>query len=249
MTDPVNIYIIKTVHSETPVRVEVDVQDYYTDPHVYTICHHIDRSFKGEKRYHLLTNNSLVMRPDVQMIDVNHLDLWGWWNKMYLFSEEISGDGINMYFDLDMKIQRDISWVTDFCSDDKITLLYSYWKPIDWEQHAYKASNYDRSFKHTTITNSSFMMWKGKQFNYIWEEYWKHPDKFMLEFRGNDEYMNKFHRDVLRVMPRGFAYSLFYGAEDGSEFFPKDKDPYVERDQYYINLLNGMGKPNRVDPK
>jgi len=246
MTDPINVYLIKTTHSETPLRVEVDVQDYYTDTHVYTLCSHVDRSLKARKGFNLLTNDTLVMRPDVKIINVGHLDLWGWWNKMYLFSKEVSGDGINIYFDLDLKIQRDITWVTDFCLDDKITMLYSYWKPIDWEQTAYKVSNYDPSFKYSTLTNSSFMMWKGKQFHYIWEEYSKDPDKFMIEFRGNDDYMNRFHRDVIKVMPRGFAHSTFYGAEAGSEFFPRDKDPYKERPQYHLNLLNGLGKPNKV---
>ena len=43
-------------------------------------------------------------------------------------------------------------------------------------------------------------------------------------------------------MPRGIFYSYFYGAEEGSEFFPKDKDSFVKRPEYFIRMLNGYGK-------
>lgn len=238
----VNIYLIKTTHSTSPVPTEVDVNDYYTDSHVYKLIAEIDRSFKQDKKYFLLSNDTVISRPDIKIIDVTNLDLWGWWNKMYLFSNEVSGDGLNIFFDLDLNICRDISWVKDYALKNKITLLYSYWKPIDWEKTAYPLSGYKHSFKYTTLFNSSFMMWHGKQFNYVWEEYYKDPERFMLEFRGNDDYMNHFHRDILNVMPRGFAYSYFYGAEDGSEFFPKDKEMYKNRDEYFIKLMNGLGK-------
>ena len=54
--------------------------------------------------------------------------------------------------------------------------------------------------------------------------------------------MNRYHRDIINCLPRGWVYSWFYGAEEGSEFFSKDKEMYKKRPQYYFRLLNGEGK-------
>jgi hypothetical protein len=44
------------------------------------------------------------------------------------------------------------------------------------------------------------------------------------------------------VLPRGWCYSYFFGAEQGSEFFNRDKDAWKKREKYKIRLLNGEGK-------
>ena len=47
---------------------------------------------------------------------------------------------------------------------------------------------------------------------------------------------------MINTLPRGWAYSYFFGAEEGSEFFPKDKDPFLKRRDFHFRLLNGQGK-------
>ena len=64
----------------------------------------------------------------------------------------------------------------------------------------------------------------------------------MPQYRGNDDYLGNEWNHLLKPLPRGIVYSWYYGAEVGSEFFPKDKAASKERPEYYIRLLNGPGK-------
>ena len=241
----INIYCIKTVHTESPYQMEFDPREYYTDEHVYQLKNQIDANFSKPYNFNLLTNQTTIAMPGINIIDVNDYNLWGWWNKMGLFSEELSGDGLNIYIDLDTVIQRDFTSISEFVPYDKISMLYCYWKPIDWESQAFKVSKFDPDFEFATLINSSIMAWHGKGWDWIWKQFMEDPEAFTFRFRGNDEYMNHWHRDVINTLPRGWAYSYFFGAEEGSEFFPKDKESFVKRDDYVFRLLNGQGKKFR----
>jgi len=164
---------------------------------------------------------------------------------MLLFKKPFTQKGLNIYIDLDTIIQREITDITYLAVRDKLSCIYGFWKPIDWERQAFEASGFNPFYKHATIMNSSFLMWFDDELEYIWDQFEKDMDKHMVVLRGNDEYINLFHKDILNMLPRGIFYSYFYGAEEGSEFFPKDKDQYVKRPEYYIRMLNGMGK-NKV---
>ena len=237
----IDFHIIKTSHSESP-RQGYDPSEYYKDEHVMDLVNQIRTYFPLEHRINLLSNNTTINAPDYNIKDVTKYDLWGWWNKMLLFDKKFTGPELNIYIDLDTVIQRDFKDIIHYAFRDKLTMLYSFWKPIDWETQAYRVSGYNKSFKHATLINSSIMMWHGNDLNYITEEFLYDQDKVMLEFRGNDEYMYKFHKDIITCLPRGWAYSYFFGAEQGSEFFPHDKEPWQIRPQYVFRLLNGEGK-------
>jgi len=237
----IDIHLIKTVHKENPYQ-RFDPQEFYTDENVYDLKHQIQRYFKHDYTLNLLTNDTTINAPDVKIKSVVDYDLWGWWNKMLLFSKDFTGPELNIYIDLDTVIQRDISNIVHFANNNMLTLLYSYWKPIDWEQTAYKASGYKQEFKHSTLLNSSIMMWHGNQLQHITELFFDNLDKNLVHFRGNDEYLSSFHKDRINVLPRGWCYSYFFGAEQGSEFFNRDKDAWKKREKYKIRLLNGEGK-------
>ena len=132
-----------------------------------------------------------------------------------------------------------------FIPYDKLTMLYCFWKPIDWESQAFKVSNFDPDFEFATLINSSIMAWHGKGWDWIWKQFMEDPENYTFKFRGNDEYMSHWHKDLINTLPRGWAYSYFFGAEEGSEFFPKDKESFVKRHDYVFRLLNGQGKKFR----
>ena len=238
----INIFVIKTVHTESPYQMEFDPKEYYTDEHVIQLKQQIDANFSLPYTFWLVTNQTTIAMPGINIIDVSHEDLWGWWNKMLLFREDISGDGLNIYFDLDTVIQNNFDSIIDYAVLDKLTMLYCYWKPIDWESQAFKVSDFDPDFEFATLINSSIMLWHGKRMHYITELFMEDPEAFVFKFRGNDEYLNKFHRDIINTLPRFWAYSYFFGAEEGSEFFPKDKASFHYRHGYFFRLLNGQGK-------
>jgi|TARA_R110002073_G_scaffold1678_11_gene11850 hypothetical protein len=237
----IDFHIIKTSHSESP-RQGYDPSEYYTDDHVVDLVNQIRTYFRHPSRIHLLSNNTTLNMPDISIKDVTKYGLWGWWNKMLVFGKEFTGPDINIYIDLDTVIQRDFSDLVEWVFDNQVTMLYSFWKPIDWESQAYRVSGNDPSFKHVTLVNSSIMVWRGNQLNHITDGFLEDQERALFNFRGNDEYMDKFHKQEINVLPRGWAYSYFFGAEEGSEFFPKDKESFKIRPDYTFRLLNGEGK-------
>ena len=86
------------------------------------------------------------------------------------------------------------------------------------------------------------MGWQGGTLCDIWRDFSKDPEFIMTMYRGNDDYLGHQWIRSLKPLPRGIAYSYYYGADVGSEFFPRDKQAYQKRDEYYIRLLNGPGK-------
>ena len=238
----IDIHIIKTVHKVNPYQSNFDPNEFYTDENVYDLKHQIQKYFAHDYKLNLLTNDTTMNAPDVKIKSVVDYDLWGWWNKMLLFDKKFTGPELNLYIDLDTVIENDISKIIHFAPREMLTGLYSYWKPIDWEQVAYKSSGYDKAFKHSTLFNSSIMMWHGNDLQHITDLFLDNLDQNLLHFRGNDEYLNAMHRNRLKCLPRRWCYSYFFGAEQGSEFFDRDKDPWKRRPEYKIRLLNGEGK-------
>lgn len=241
----IDIHFIKTVHKDNPYQHQFDPNEFYTDENVIDIKNQISMHFNpngNTAKFHLHTNDTTIQAMDMKIHNISKYELWGWWNKMLLFDKEFSGPELNIYFDLDTVIQHNISDIIHFAPHGKLTGVYCYWKPIDWERSAYVASNYNHDFKYATLFNSSIMMWHGNTLQHITDGFLQDREKSLLLFRGNDEYLARFHSNEIKVLPRGWCYSYFFGAEQGSEFFDKDKEPFVKRNHFKIRLLNGEGK-------
>ena len=70
----INIFCIKTVHTETPYQMEFDPSEYYTDEHVYQLQAQIDANFSEPYNFNLLTNQTTIAVPGINIIDVNEID-------------------------------------------------------------------------------------------------------------------------------------------------------------------------------
>ena len=69
----INIYCIKTVHTETPYQMEFDPSEYYTDEHVYQLKAQIDANFSEPYNFNLLTNQTTIAVPGINIIDVKSI--------------------------------------------------------------------------------------------------------------------------------------------------------------------------------
>ena len=234
-----NIFVVKTV-TEKPE----EGRDKYRDANVWDIFWQVKKYFNHNYTFNLLTNFTTIMHPDIKIIDISKWQYDGWWNKMLLFNPEIDKEGINIYFDLDLTIQNDISNIDQFIFPHLLTAVYSFWKPIDWLDlnKQEKSVQEDPDMRFPTFYNSSVMGWVGHTMHQVWRDFYKDDQYIMNQYRGNDDYLGNEWDAILKPLPRGIVYSYYYGAEVGSEFFPKDKEPYKKRPEYDIRLLNGPGK-------
>ena len=114
-----NIYVVKTVPESGDGK--------YLDQHVWDIFWQVKKHFNHDYTFILLTNFTTIMHPDINVIDVTKYGYDGWWNKMLLFNPQIDKEGTNLYFDLDVTIENNISNLPDFIFDNLLTCVYCYW--------------------------------------------------------------------------------------------------------------------------
>lgn len=232
-----NIFVVKTI-PENPKKKEK-----YKDAHVWDLFWQCKKFYNKPFQFYLLTNFTTVNHPEIVVIDISKWKYDGWWNKMLLFHPEVDKAGTNLYFDLDVTFHREITDIDKFISPGLLTCVYCYWKPIDWldTSKQEKIVQEDPDMKFPSFYNTSVMGWEGGTLCDVWRDFLDDDQFNMTMYRGNDDYLGHQHLNVLKALPRKICYSQYYGADVGSEFFPRDKDN-KKRDNYYIRLLNGPGK-------
>ena len=222
-----NIFVVKSV-DESPK----EGRDKYRDQHIWDL-------FWQCKKYY----TKPVTHPEIKIIDISKWKYDGWWNKMLLFHPEVDKEGTNLYFDLDVTFHRPITDITKYVFPRMLTCVYCYWKPVDWldTSKQEKAVQEDPDMRFPSFYNTSVMGWEGGTLTDIWDDFYKDDQYIMNMYRGNDDYLGNNWTGALKALPRKICYSQYYGADVGSEFFPRDKGN-KKRENYYIRLLNGPGK-------
>lgn len=129
---------------------------------------------------HVLTEPDRAVPPGYQ----RH-DLWpwpratgprrAWWNKLQLFRPDLF-TGPVLYFDLDIVILRDITYMCHVNLDYFWTLRdFRYlWRP-NWSG-----------------INSSIMVWSGHRYHWIWDRVQAQDiDKIMDQYPGDQDYLSR----------------------------------------------------------
>lgn len=138
----------------------VCVKPAYTLDDVVMLYDNVKQHLKLDFEFICLTDTEMSHK-DIQFIDVSSYDLDTWWNKVLVFSEDISKD-INLYFDLDVKINQDITPLLDQIDGINITVVDTPWKDKQYFAQKYKGL---RAYKIGDALfhygNTSVMGWRG----------------------------------------------------------------------------------------
>lgn len=131
-------------------------------------------------RFHVYTEHHRSVPPHM----IKHvLEEWpgiagpkkSWWYKMQLFNPE-HHKGDLLYFDLDVVIARDLSWIPALPTD-------YFWGIRDF-----------RYLQNTTtqVTNSSAMWFNVSKFSYVWDKFVKDGVQTVVgRFPGDQDYITK----------------------------------------------------------
>lgn len=134
-----------------------------------------------------LTDSVWETNCPIQFVDVKHLELDTWWNKVALFSKDISGSNINLYFDLDIDIVGSIDFLIEDLEADKLSVVDTLWKDGSFVEDGLKTK---RGSSFFCYGNSSVMGWIGNSHNFLFEQLIDNPF-IMVEHYGDDTYINK----------------------------------------------------------
>ena len=137
--------------------------------------------------YCLTDDPDQFINTDITPIDIRKYDLEGWWYKLLLFKPEFCKTGIEcLFFDLDSKILKPIDDMIQF--SDKLILAMNPTK-VNYKHLVNRSMRKKSLGQYYTILNSSMMMWKGGDHHTLYEKFMSNPEKYMIQYFGNDEFI------------------------------------------------------------
>ena len=212
--------------------------DKFSHEHVNRLYRMCQKNMDDDFTFVCHTENPEGINSDIHIIPLGDYDLENWWWKLCLFKN--STDEVNIFFDLDVVIQHNITHLKDYAEKDKLRIVKAYWKPyMDNIPVSAKETGIDNKFDMNI--NSSVLVWTGDLTN-IWKEFIDDPDYLMTKYMGIDSYLYFHYNDILNYYPKGEIYSRLYGYDENNYWRAKaDKLPeflYFKED-YTICIFNG----------
>lgn len=166
------------------------IKPKYSVDDVVNLRDNVSEHLKQQFNMVCLTDREFSV-PGVQTIDVSSYDLETWWNKVLLFDQTISRD-VNLYFDLDVKIHKNIDCLLEQIDDTNITVVDTPWKDKKYfDQKLVSVFAYQRADAFLHYGNTSVMGWKGnKQYivDLLLSDIFTHTSQHF----GDDTFINKY---------------------------------------------------------
>ena len=82
--------------------------DKFTPEYVNRLFYGVRRNTTVPFTFHCFTEDSTGLDPEIQIQPLKHPEIQGWWQKLYLFSDEVDIDGRVLFIDLDTLIVGNI---------------------------------------------------------------------------------------------------------------------------------------------
>jgi hypothetical protein len=160
-----------------------------------------------------------------------------WWYKMQMFEPGRLHERV-FYFDLDMVICRDISWMKTL--DPKL-----FWTMRDFK-YLWKPQWHG--------INSSVMVWNPGQFNWIWKKFQKHGiHEAMKRYQGDQDYLTAvLPPQDIGIMDQDLIKSWRWQIKDGG-MDPRTRRHHVPGSgtkldaKTCVMVFHGSPKPHEVD--
>ena len=147
--------------------------DKFGAEYVNNLFSGIERNSTVPFKFHCFTDDTTDVLENINCIDLPNNNLSGWWNKLWLFSDELpfeTGTRI-LFMDLDTLITDNIDMILEFNCPHNIVCL----------------SNW---YDHSGI-NSAFMMWRHGTQTHIWERFVADPDSVINNNKGDQDWINQ----------------------------------------------------------
>lgn len=153
---------------------------------------YVNRLLSGFKRnssvpfkFHCFTEDSSKLSKDVIIHNLPYKKVIGWWNKLYLFSNEINipqGETI-LFVDLDTLITSNVDDILR-CTTEGIIVLKNF---------IYEYLKKNKPNMYCPLMGSGLMMWKHGNFNNVWESFIEDSEWIskVIARDGDQEWINR----------------------------------------------------------
>lgn len=166
------------------------IKPKYVQAHVeriYDLCRkHLGVDFD----FVCLTDEPRRSELPIRFIDVSKYELDTWWNKMLMFKRGVSGPEKNLYFDLDVNIVGDASFLLDEIYSDALTVVDTPWKDDAWKREFYLGRANAEAFSR--YGNTSVVGWFGDSQDYLTEYFFENIFEVTSKHFGDDTFLNSY---------------------------------------------------------
>jgi hypothetical protein len=198
----------------------------YSSDYVQRLYNMVQRHLTVPHQFYCFTdhiNLSNTVSGNIIYKDLPVKGFEGWWNKLQLFNKDIGLKGVNLYFDLDVVILKNIDCFATYGDDNSFSILKEFNQP-------------------TIIFNSSIMKWNNKTSSFIWDEYDKNFGDYVL-YNTDQHVITKLimNNDILKLYPDEWTFSY--------KWFSRKKPRHLISEQTFeldhnANVAVFHGKPN-----
>ena len=164
----------------------------YTSDYVQNLYNMVERHLTVPYKFYCFTDHVNMYDQVYGKIIYKDLPLKGyegWWNKLQLFNKDIGLEGVNLYFDIDVVITKNIDCFATYGNESSFSILRDFNQP-------------------TPIFNSSIMKWNNKTASFIWDEYDKNFGDYVL-YVTDQHVISKLvtNNDILKLYPDEWTFS------------------------------------------
>ena len=157
-------------------------------------------------------------------------DMEGWWNKLQLFHPEAGLQGVNLYFDLDVVILKNINCFATWGDENTFAII--------------------NDFSGKDVLNSSIMKWNNiNASSLIWETYFKDRPKWR-KVQGDQnvitDLINK--QSILKVFPDEWTFSYKWYSRINPRFH-KSEWTFEQDLNAKVAVFHGKPDPHESEQK
>lgn len=206
--------------------------DRYDHTYVNRLKKMVQKNLNVPFDFYCYTDNPENIDANIIEMPDDGLELW--WPKLRMFEKGFGGlKGKCLFFDLDVVIQKDITFLLDF---EEFHMIKAYWK---YNPESTYRSGMRPKEAYDMDRNSSCLLWTAGENEHIWNYFWKDPELYMMKYTGIDRFM--YHEGLTnKVFPEGIFYSRKHGIKKGD--LPLVEPPWYQSDDHAVCLMNGMHK-------
>jgi hypothetical protein len=148
--------------------------------------------------------------------------------KLDLF-KHLEFEGPYVFLDLDVLLLKDLKPYFDTFNFSEPRYIENHWAPRHRELDSFQRGD--------CFVNSSFLVWDGDQYQWLYDLYEKNKKLVNSKFKSFDKFVYYCALDKLKFHPKDIVYTYSFGAE-----YPDDVEPYQYRKDYYVVLFNTSHK-------
>ena len=156
--------------------------DKFTAEHVNRIYRMAKRNLTLPFNFYCYTEDPTDIYNEVNIIPLDEsLDLKAWWWKLTLFKQNDWSEGINLFLDLDIVIQKNIDHFFNKAKKNKVTIISD---DYDWDNNSLRDTNPITMPEY----NSSIMIWYNNENTEIYNKFIKDTKLYQNVYLGIDRF-------------------------------------------------------------